>query len=632
MENEKRLILNSGAPNILIKNTLSHFQNSLYDRNYLNPNLEYAITARNISIDLNFKNPACAKNVAFPALICTPMKHITNIASYPNNMKLKIDNNDFKWYDSSVTQSHTIPNENIVLHLSKFYNVHRFYLKEHKQYTILDLYQEWSHKDKLIYKLRKQANATNLINYKNEKLQPKSKLLSFNTDSIILGQHPIEKNEINSPMGNIELNADDKTVLFFHYKFAEKLELEEEMDGIIKIDDEKYYFYYNDGAINKGIEIRYDNKSLLFETPTILKIVCKNIEPYFNNNSYCQVIGFVHLNEEDKYKSFHHTFKGNEFFTLRNNINELFEIIILDENNKKLKLSKGVPTILELSGVENHTMSLEENIIGNSEKSKFFQNSPTNFKFHLSQTLQYNEEWKCAISSITFKNDFKNDNTFDFSFTYVQYDGNDNEKLSKSITIDHTLKTPMQIYETFRDSLLSHDDIESQYNGETIAISTLNHPNIMSIVFGCKTKVYFSKHLAQLLGIITEPYTTELPQITVGNNIIVNQGGMYIASMPLDLNFDLSPKFMFIECNFLKNIPVGNGSSRILKIIPLSNQPTQKYTTIHFEYLDFHEIEHSQFQTLDFKLLSQSGNLLQMYESPTYSETWIKLVFKKFRK
>ena len=29
--------------------------------------------------------------------------------------------------------------------------------------------------------------------------------------------------------------------------------------------------------------------------------------------------------------------------------------------------------------------------------------------------------------------------------------------------------------------------------------------------------------MAQLLGIITEPYTTELPQITVGNN---NSGGM----------------------------------------------------------------------------------------------------------
>ena len=93
MEKEKRLILNSGAPNILIKNTLSHFQNSIYDRNYFNPNLEYTITPKNISIDLNFKNPACAKNIAFPALICSPMKHITKIASYPNNMKIRIYKN-----------------------------------------------------------------------------------------------------------------------------------------------------------------------------------------------------------------------------------------------------------------------------------------------------------------------------------------------------------------------------------------------------------------------------------------------------------------------------------------------------------------------------------------------------------
>ena len=120
--------------------------------------------------------------------------------------------------------------------------------------------------------------------------------------------------------------------------------------------------------------------------------------------------------------------------------------------------------------------------------------------------------------------------------------------------------------------------------------------------------MYFSKHLAQLLGIITEANASGLPEFTVGHD---NHGGIYTASIPLDLNFNMSQKFMFIECNFLKNIPVANGCSKILKIIPLSKHPTQKYTTIHFDYLDFHEIEHSQFQTLDFKLLSTATWLSQ---------------------
>ena len=57
MENEKRIVLLSAVDNVLIENKLTHFQNSMYNRDYLNQNLNHSITLRQIYIDLDFKNP-----------------------------------------------------------------------------------------------------------------------------------------------------------------------------------------------------------------------------------------------------------------------------------------------------------------------------------------------------------------------------------------------------------------------------------------------------------------------------------------------------------------------------------------------------------------------------------------------
>ena len=79
-------------------------------------------------------------------------------------------------------------------------------------------------------------------------------------------------------------------------------------------------------------------------------------------------------------------------------------------------------------------------------------------------------------------------------------------------------------------------------------------------------------------------------------------------------------------------MPVGNGSGKLLKIIPLSTQNPKAYTTVEFEKLDYHPLQYHHLQKIDFKLLSQSGSLLQMRDSNAYNTTWVHLIFKKFPK
>ena len=75
MEDEKRIVFNSSVQNIKINNQLAHFQNCLFSKNYLDSDKKYSITPRQIYIDLNFKNPICPVNNAFPSFICCPVDH-----------------------------------------------------------------------------------------------------------------------------------------------------------------------------------------------------------------------------------------------------------------------------------------------------------------------------------------------------------------------------------------------------------------------------------------------------------------------------------------------------------------------------------------------------------------------------
>ena len=88
MEDEKKIVFNSSVEDINITNRLAHFQNSLFSKNYLDSNKKYAITPRQIYIDLNFKNPVCPVNNAFPSLICCRKKHF--LKKLKDNIKLQL--------------------------------------------------------------------------------------------------------------------------------------------------------------------------------------------------------------------------------------------------------------------------------------------------------------------------------------------------------------------------------------------------------------------------------------------------------------------------------------------------------------------------------------------------------------
>ena len=168
---------------------------------------------------------------------------------------------------------------------------------------------------------------------------------------------------------------------------------------------------------------------------------------------------------------------------------------------------------------------------------------------------------------------------------------------------------------------------------------SLSNDGHMTILFERATIMTLTPHMAMLLGMKNEPlvrnienYNDESVTIEIGTKPNSNgnyTGGIYTSSVPINFNFNLKQKFMFIEMNAIKNVAIGNGNGKILKIIPLSLESFGQYVTTDFENLDYHELAYHELHNIEFKLLSQSGSTMEMHEERDYNITWLQLIFKK---
>ena len=642
METEKRIVFNSSVENVNIRNQLAHFQNSLFSKNYLDPYKNYAITPRQLYIDLNFKNPVCPVDNAFPSVICVPKAH------YGKKLQEQAD------------AGYPEGSGGVKLHM--FYNVHKFYLNTGKKYTISDLFDEWTLKERIGIETKKKYNDkhSDSLVYKEKDLILTTTFLKKDSKSIIFGQHPIIEDPATAY--NVKVAEEERTLLFFHYKFIEKLGIRNQVRFDTLISGEKYYMvrpFFGSSSSPKTVRVDLDNQGLLFETPKILQIKCDNIKSYPFNSSFTKTIGVVNLKENNTNSSFHHTFKGNQFYPVESKINETWEILITDENNSRLKLYEGIPTILEISAIEDK-MENELNVTCNSEISEFHpKNCPTNFTTVLNTPIKIDRDWKVALSSITFKNNFKFDSSFDFRFSYWQYNKKYKEILKRTnIKIDENAKSVKEIFESFQSILRRHkvdeDSQSSNGPGDTsrktrslrnkkIANVDLSENQIMTFVFPRATKLSLSPHLAMVLGANNNPFersNKEWVDIEVGNNPDLNDehtGGTSTASIPIDFNLNLKQKFMFVEMSAIKNVPIGNGNGKVLKIIPLSLDSYGQYVTQDFDILDYHPLAYHHLHNIEFKLLSHTGSTLKYHKKDdnsinNYDITWIQLTFKKFPK
>ena len=118
--------------------------------------------------------------------------------------------------------------------------------------------------------------------------------------------------------------------------------------------------------------------------------------------------------------------------------------------------------------------------------------------------------------------------------------------------------------------------------------------------------------------------------LKVGNN---GFGGRYTGPKPTNRKYKIEQQFLFLEADFIKLLPVGNGKGKILKTISIPKDTSNEYITENFHKLEYHPLEYYNFKTLRFALVSLTGAQLHtrgQLEERIYNETHISLIFKHF--
>ena len=116
--------------------------------------------------------------------------------------------------------------------------------------------------------------------------------------------------------------------------------------------------------------------------------------------------------------------------------------------------------------------------------------------------------------------------------------------------------------------------------------------------------------------------------IEIGN--ATDGGGTYLCSVPVDKEYQMEQKIVFIESNIMKNTPIGNSSGKILKKIVTKN--LGEYHPYNF--YDMHELvplENDNFQTIEIKFKSITGEQLHC-QNPDDKITHCHLLIRRFKK
>ena len=680
---DKNIILLSSKDEINIKNNQSSFQNRLFQHNYLDPETSYCLTPKQISIDLQFINPACAEDDNYPAFIACPLSRIKKVwEALHGHERIKVErkfntsndefhvvngkkkSNYYQWLTWNEGEQNCQVLREINLPLEGFYTKHKFYFTRKKKYKIKDVYDEWHERESHYRSLRPD-------------LAKEDHIIKKDANGDIL-------------FGDVKRSYTDRNVLFFHKNFIKRIGNDEFLSlnntdrewafdyGHLMINEEKYHYYVcNIGR--SGIRLNKDHQGLDYDNPQILKIICKNVNSIISNDSFSQMIGLLSIKPELVNNQLHHTFKEQQLYQLHHTVNSVFSIELLDEKNEKLRLDEGFPTILVLGMKKMANPDINVQI--HSSDNHFFDNTPTNFKVHLINSLNLNSEYKCALASITYKNDFNVDKSFDFYFVCYHIGAFGEIVTRTKFDVGKNCENAEEIFVKFEETIkgitagTTTDETGEEKPRKLINECTFQHHNRpIYMNFNVQVVICFSYHLSRMLGVMKN-YTDEEEKNEIdeeeaaANELVFNQelaklkvqnrkntiakinetenpadviikvgsdgsGGRYSGPKPANKKYKIQQQFLFLEADFIKTLPIGSGKGKILRTISIpKNAWSGEYVTENFHNLDYHPLEYYNLKTLGFALVSLTGLQLlarDQLERRIYNETHISLIFKHF--
>ena len=549
---EKKIVLMSNANSVFSQNKLNHFENTL-PLEYLETHLKWCAAIESISLDLKIKNPGASKNRQYPSFLSITLQELgLEGPDITNDIKLKLD---------------------------QFQDKHCFFIEDEESFNA----------EKLNYKFRWRC-------FNFAKIEPK-KFHGFPTklieDDVQFGQFE----NTQSP------DEQKQTVIFFAENFLHAMDLTNQ-EKLLKcfIDEEVYYFIVNTPSAPL-LKTKGQCQGLKIKYPRIINICSNQIRGEMNNQKLVMKSFSAFKDQCGKYMT--KIFKNTEYHQLMcENINS-FDIFLTDENHNLLRLVDGTPTLVKVHFKANEMNKMDRFPLNLSSSQNHFvyKNSPSSFKVQLNEELNLNiGKYKCGISSITYKNNFRMLSGFNLDY-YVKNitDSTDEERFF----IPKFLKSVEEVRKYFFGVISNVADYKTDENDHY----TLNFKKEATLKIG--------KDLARCLGSTTEENFLEIHK---------GQNDWYsFQTKPQYIN--LYPPLMFIYSDIVSHSIVGQEYCQLLKVCPIESSRKGEYITFEFETIEFLDCPNTIIKELTFDIKSHHGEYLEFDED---SVVFLNLVFQNF--
>lgn len=342
------------------------------------------------------------------------------------------------------------------------------------------------------------------------------------------------------------------------------------------------------------------------------------------------------------YKNFEQPHTG----ILTSNYIRSFKARILDDTNRQLRMGVGQPTILKMAFQPYNADRGEFTITVDSSKpsQNFPNNNNTKFGYSIDPPIVLNDDYVCALTSITFPTAFQNI-PIESSHCFIKADLKNNLELTIDVRINiphkytniHDLidmlnqvcKVPTRYLNNVRitnyTKLLDYQFLQfrliKEHGLDVILIrgvqnAEYNLPTELSIIFGSFVD---SDRWIFTMPPPTDEVEKEFAQIKDNavhdsERLGVTPGQLLFRGMNINA---LIPYSMFMYTNFTDQVLAGGRLTNLLHIIPIKASSRQQghYVTEEVRHLSFIQVRHNVLDNLKFELLQADGRPIAFAKS-----------------
>ena len=584
-------LLSNGCEKLFPSNSLTHFSNSLPNPILFDKNENIQVSLEAIGFSCDFRNLYVPDNNKTPSIIITDIGKLE-----PTCMKRMLVN---KTRVKMCMDNYNFDLSKIGHELCSF-----------RKYYLDDI---WYTEDK-VREMCEKYNSENLV-----KWEYKDKSLTFtaneNNDYWVL-IHPTFLENFD-----LKIELSDKWVDHLTPKklFSGNIDNLEPYKGIF----EKFVHYkgeyYHGFYLNPNAPKLVGKESITISEPKfpeIVKVQSSIITSQILNNKHSKdlVCFCPDFNTESKY--FYKEFDQPQKIKLENTILTDVKISLKDENDRKLQLLPGIPTLVKLKFEKMSKENKTFNVRLTSNKNNYFPtNSTSLFKVRLPNTLYFNKErnWKVALTSISHPNNFTTfagepvDRMIMFKLMDIPTiipEGISEEEKQKIIIKPKNIPKKF-VFENNRN--YSKQEILNHFNellkgptesygtatfvGEYFEL-TLNKPSTMII----------SNNILHLLGYRGG---TGSKKVTSFSSVEKN---VHRFDLPSDLKH-LQPEYIIAYCNIVQPTIFGGEYSNILRIVSIPKERSD-YVIQEFKNKNFLPLLNTEISEIEINFRTHDGLLV----------------------